>query len=174
MYCISYIKFHTVLSFSLSSSAIFALRSSHFDLRTSIFALRRPSQLRAGDVLRAILEVGRPDPLPAACLRTWEERVLSARGFKRVGRHSDEYSISYTRFGGAKEEVQGVKISSKPLDPLYGSPCSALLYIASAVRRSASESAAVAAGAVRRERCQVGPNDARWPVHSCGNTAING
>jgi hypothetical protein len=135
---------------------------------------RRPSQLRAGDVLRAILEVGRPDPLPAACLRTWEERVFSARGFKRVGRHSDEYSISYTRFGGAKEEVQGVKISSKPLDPLYGSPCSALLYIASAVRRSASESAAVAAGAVRRERCQVGPNDARWPVHSCGNTAING
>jgi hypothetical protein len=23
-----------------------------------------------------------------------------------------------------------------------------------------------------REMCQVGPNDASWPAHSCGNTAI--
>ena len=25
-----------------------------------------------------------------------------------------------------------------------------------------------------RERCQVGPNDASWSMHSCGNTAIKG
>jgi hypothetical protein len=25
---------------------------------------------------------------------------------------------------------------------------------------------------LERERCQVGPKDATWPMHSCGNTAI--
>jgi hypothetical protein len=33
------------------------------------------------------------------CHFTWEKYVLSARGFKRVGRHS-EYAI-YKRYGGA-------------------------------------------------------------------------
>ena len=34
-------------------------------------------------------------------VRTWEKQVLSARGFKRVERHS-EYSVyAVTRYGGA-------------------------------------------------------------------------
>ena len=31
-----------------------------------------------------------------------------------------------------------------------------------------------AAARCERERCQGGPKDASWPVHSCGNIAING
>jgi hypothetical protein len=42
-----------------------------------------------------------------ALARTWEEQVISARGFKRVGRHS-EYT-PHTRCGSAKEEAQGVQ-----------------------------------------------------------------
>jgi hypothetical protein len=39
------------------------------------------------------------------------------------------------------------------------------------VERSAERVRAVV---LRRESCQAGPNDARWPVHSCGGTAIEG
>ena len=57
---------------------------------------------------------------PKSPWQTWEKHVLSARGFKRVGRHS-EHAIKTVwrcvrRGPGVQEEAQGVQVS--PLNPL--------------------------------------------------------